>query len=482
MSTQENTQEQDLRLGVLNSLLTTPHRQLDQVVDLHREMIQRDPLFYAHLAVWYQRQGEVRDHKEVFIAHLLTSTWPEHREAGFVLLQELPPYQVSRVITFMKRHLGKVPRSARTAVVRYLRSRERDPQKFDRATLRARKALKHLYASLHVRPDPRADAILFKDKPPEGSLARVLKLLARTDHPTHQARIIVENKLPFPIAVGAVKKITPAVLVALIDGMSPQEVINNLKSLKSRGALDHADVKALIDSKLEAAQSDKRVSAYKARVASEAAGMKGEDAARLEKITEQQVKKHGTIQRSTALLVDKSSSLNEAIEVGKRVAALISGITEAELVVYAFDVMPYPIRADSTSLADWEKAFRHIVASNATSIGCGLEVMRKRRESVEQIILVTDEGENTAPHFSSVYANYVKDLDIVPEVLIVRVGHACNMIEKQLRNQKVSVETVTFNGDYYSLPNLVPLLTRPTRLDLLMEILDVALPTRGDLN
>ena len=32
--------------------------------------------------------------------------------------------------------------------------------------------------------------------------------------------------------------------------------------------------------------------------------------------------------------------------------------------------------------------------------------------------------------------------------------------------------------DYYSLPNLVPLLARPSRLDLLMEIMEYPLPKR----
>jgi hypothetical protein len=35
-----------------------------------------------------------------------------------------------------------------------------------------------------------------------------------------------------------------------------------------------------------------------------------------------------------------------------------------------------------------------------------------------------------------------------------------------------------FTGDYYALPNLVPLLSRPSKLDLLMEILDYPLPAR----
>ena len=65
--------------------------------------------------------------------------------------------------------------------------------------------------------------------------------------------------------------------------------------------------------------------------------------------------------------------------------------------------------------------------------------------------------------------------------IIVRVDGSCNWLESQLKGQQAPVvETFTFAGDYYSLPNLVPLLPRPSRLDLLMEILDTPLPARSD--
>src|SRR5262249_41375805 len=138
--------ERDFRLDMLNSLLTTPHRKLEQVAQTHTEMVSRDPIFYGHLAAWYQNNGDVRDHQEVFLANLLNSGLAQHREAGLALLQGRPPYQVARVITFLKKQHGRVPRSARTAVTRYLRTREADPAFFDRAALRARKAMKQLYA------------------------------------------------------------------------------------------------------------------------------------------------------------------------------------------------------------------------------------------------------------------------------------------------------------------------------------------------
>ena len=123
-----NNTERDMRLEMLNSLLTTPHRELEKVAALHNDMIERDPIFYGHLAAWYQVNGDVRDHKEVFTANLLTSEMPEHRDAGFTMLQEFPPYEVSRIVDFMKQHKGKVPRSARTAVTQYLRKREADAE------------------------------------------------------------------------------------------------------------------------------------------------------------------------------------------------------------------------------------------------------------------------------------------------------------------------------------------------------------------
>lgn len=471
--------ERDLRLELLNSLLTTPHRELDKVDALHRDLIGRDALFYGHLAVWYHRFGDVRDHKEVFVGNLLASALEGHREAGFVLLQELPPHQVARVVDYMKKLRGKFPRQARTAVVHYLRQREKDDRFFDRAAIRARKAMKHLYASCHVKPSARADLVLFKDKPPVGSLAFMLKKLSKASTPAEQAALIVEHKIPYTIAVGAIKQLSPTVLVALIDAMTPAEVINNVQSLRKKGALNHAEVKALVDEKLKLAETDKRVSAYKARVAADAADLDAETRERLERITDEQVKTRGKITRSTGLLVDKSSSMESALDVGKHLAALISGVTEAELFVYAFDTVPYPVKADGGELSAWEKAFAPLKAGGCTSLGAPVEAMRLRKQVVEQFVLVTDEGENTAPYFGDAYKAYVQALNVQPSVLFVKVGTATDVTERVLKAAHVQVDTFSFTGDYYSLPNLIPMLARSSRLELLLEILETPLPTRS---
>jgi hypothetical protein len=62
--------------------------------------------------------------------------------------------------------------------------------------------------------------------------------------------------------------------------------------------------------------------------------------------------------------------------------------------------------------------------------------------------------------------------------MIVKVGQHCDHLENHLRGARRAFDTFTFGGDYYSLPNLVPLLSRPSRLELLLEILETPLPVR----
>jgi hypothetical protein len=104
--------------------------------------------------------------------------------------------------------------------------------------------------------------------------------------------------------------------------------------------------------------------------------------------------------------------------------------------------------------------------------------MRIMRQYVEQIILVTDEGENTGPHFVPALKKYSMDLNAEPSVCIVRVPGSQIGIEAQCKQAGVTCDVWQFDGDYYSLPNLVPLLSRPSKLELLIEIMSYPLPQR----
>jgi hypothetical protein len=548
------TMEQDLRLRLLNTLLTSPHRKLEAIWPVHQEIVSADPLFYVRLAAWYSDHGDVRDHKEMFVATLAQSNFPGHRDVGLAMLRNLPPYEVTRVLDFvhgrkktrkvriktaksdaksarkaktakapegfLKRLARRIagvdataqpnipavdmklemprfnavteqfglfknpPRSMRTEIVRYLREREADADWFDSTALTARKSRKRLYALLHVKPGQRAQRILFDQDLPSDSRIFALRELAKATSPAQQAAAIVSNQIPYRLAATVIRQMTPAVLAALIERMSPQELINNVASLSKRGAMDNAELKALIEQKLEAAKSAPRISALKAQTAIDAAPQLSSDLkASLQRVADEQIKAKGRIKRPTALLIDKSGSMALAIELGKRIGALVSTICDAELFVYAFDTMPYPIarppRADDAAdLASWEQALAGINAAGGTSCGCAIEAMRLRGQNVEQIILVTDEGENTGPLFVPTLAKYRESLRADPSVLIVRTPGAISGLETQCKSAGISVDVFQFDGDYYSLPNLIPLLSRPSRLELLMEIMAYPLPKR----
>jgi hypothetical protein len=530
------TKELDLRVEMFNALLKTPHRKLEEVWPLHADLIGKDPLFYVRLAAWYFDKGEVRDHKEVFIVALCLSDFEGHRAVGLALLRRLPPYQVARVVDFIhgrtetrrrvstrtvtevkietkpaqNKHkcakagsgkkvrrlvthkesdvtravvgtygLGRnLPGSLRTEVTRYLREREADPDWFDSTALIARRALKRLYTLLHVKPGERAQQILFDEKPPADSRVGALNRLAKAATPEEQATALAESKVPFRIAVAVLPKLTPKLLEALIDRMTPQDVINNLSLLQKHGALTDPDLKALVDLKLEEAKTDKRVSTFKADRAAAAVDVSADVRRKLEEVTDARIVARGRLRRPTALLVDKSGSMEVAIEIGKRIAAMLATACEKELYVYAFDKMAYPVQAASHDWASWVKAFAGIRAGGETSCGVALELMRRRKHVVEQIILVTDEEEYAPPFFVESLLKYRQAFGVDPAVCFVRVPDSSTRLEDQCKRAGIVAATFDFKGDYYSLPNLIALLEPPSEMDLLLEIMDYPLPQR----
>src|SRR5262249_36604283 len=266
------------------------------------------------------------------------------------------------------------PRALRPEIVRYLREREADSDWFDGSVLVARKAIKRMYALLHVAPGERAQKILFDEDPPAESRIFALRALARAESPADQARAIVEHAIPSRVASTVVKQMTPTVLLALIDRMSPQELINNLGALKRRGAFENPALKTLIEAKLQEAKTADRVSAFKAEEAIKAADLPDDVKHALEQVADAQVKAKGRIDRPTALLIDKSGSMSVAIELGKRIGAMVSSVSAQALYVYAFDTLAYPIEAAGPDLAAWEAAIKGITAGGGTSCGVGVEM------------------------------------------------------------------------------------------------------------
>ena len=104
--------------------------------------------------------------------------------------------------------------------------------------------------------------------------------------------------------------------------------------------------------------------------------------------------------------------------------------------------------------------------------------MRAKKQRVEQIVMVTDEDENTAPLFKDVYPAYAAELQVRPAVILIKIGNTHRNIEMACTELGVTPNVFEFRGDYYALPNVIPLLTYPSLTEMVMEVLDYPLPKR----
>lgn len=116
--------------------------------------------------------------------------------------------------------------------------------------------------------------------------------------------------------------------------------------------------------------------------------------------------------------------------------------------------------------------------NGSTSIGAPLAKLARERHYVEQVVVITDMGENSAPMFHEAYAAYACELGAGPQVTIVAVGGRDERFRARLREHAIPHTVWEFGGDYYALPNLLPLLAMPSRAELVEQVMAVPLPAR----
>jgi hypothetical protein len=492
-------------------LFRCPHRRLEETKLTFEEVLERDPLFAGHafhaLAIStgdaklegllppYQealrgkyppkeRFNTIRDLGELGCAHLLTSPHREHREAGRCDFQLLEPYRAGRVAFYIREYL-KVNRQVQGAVRDYLQALELNARRFDMAVLRARETLHHLYEFFHVKPGPRAQAILFADEPPQGSLPWWVKRLAKTEDPGEQARLIAQHKIPYTVATSVIKHLTPAMVVALIEAMSPVEAVNARRWLERGGWLRDERIKELYLEKVAQAAQDERASVVTMKERESAKGYDEAVEAAIETARERKIREGARIKRDTLLAVDVSGSMHTSIEVAKRLGALIAPLCDGKLRVICFReyAVPLEVKGGGQTLQDWEEAFHLVRANGATSLGCALEKAVAEGFYPEQAIYVTDQWENTAPRLINVYRSLMaQGFDMI--FVFLNLYSRAEKVSRELEEAGARVTLFYFDEDmskpgwYVSLEQVIPVLTGEGPIHLVDRILALELPAR----
>lgn len=478
------------RNKIITELSRSAHGELKEYIPVAQAATRQEPEFMAHLISWDRTNGQIRDAKVALpIVSLAVPEFPaELVENSLAHLTLLNPRELLKAYHFaLDLKLPNRMRLMRRLIEAYLRSKESNAPRFERLALTHRQVLKSLYRLVRIKP---ADAVRpflgsraegVKSGPPvpypHGSLFEAVAQLKDMSL-VEAAGTIMERKIPFLVAMGALGKRAkePDLLLALLERMTPNEVINNTKMLEKAGVKSNPALRGAFDAALARA-SDSTSNLLKATTAAEAV----EDEELKEKlrgVQEKQIQKLGGIEGNWLVLGDRSGSMKISIEIAKEVAGTLAKMVKGKVWLVFFDTTPQTIDVTGMALDAIKNATRFINPGGGTSIGCGLQRMLDEKQEVDGIAVVSDAAENSAPLFTNVYRKYCETFGKQIPVYLYRtfggVSYSDRDLAASMKSEGFDLQEFDLRGskvDYYSLGNTVATM-RASRYSLVDEIME----------
>lgn len=469
MSNREQVRDE---LEMFQQVMQVPHGDLTSTLEVHKKVRDKNPLFYAKFSCWFMDNGSVRDHKVAFLQTLFGAKEPVLRDVAWMLLQEVPLELVYRVVD------KQYPRTMRSAVINKLATE--DPMSIQFQVLRAKKQLKRLVKRMHI-PTSNSDnenlQTIGKElftKTPE--IRAVFKKLSGTEDPAEITRLLREYRLPAYIAVSSLKVRNPKVMRALIDNMTPNELLQSLNTLGRLKVLE-PNLQTIME-KLERGITDKRVQAMRVHnirkyLDPELVPQSVFDL--LSKVTAEKTRRAGKLKGKTSIHIDGSGSMEVALKVAQQSATTLALSSENPPSIYVASTTPSEIKPKDYTPQGLEDAFALVRAGGGTPLGAGIALMNRKNEEADTLIVVTDEGENTPPFFADEYAK----MNYKPQIIILRIPTTeTPTLHANLEQRKIPYETVVIDKvDQYSLDQIVRLVGK-SPFDTVAEIMSVDLPQR----
>lgn len=416
---------------IISTLTRSPHGKLTDYLPQAAPAAAQDADFFAHLIAWNRRKGQIRDAKVALpvIALAAKPKHPAHVENALAHLAALGPREFARAVSFA-RDIKAPSRLMRRLVARYLANIERQPLHWQRVAVQHRHTLKGLYATHHLTMTPSTRAILFERA--DSGVFGVIKAL-KTMTATHAAAAIMDHKIPFLVARGAMGKRMqePDVLLALLQRMTPTEIVTNAKTLQKLGVSSVPALRAAMEAALaKVGASGGRGATLKTATAADA--LEDDDpvlTAKLNAAQERQLDRMQTIDGHWLVLADKSGSMETAIEAGMQVAALLTRLVKGAVHLVFFDTTPRYVHATGKTLEELKALTAGMAAQGGTSIGCGLRALIDRKIHVDGIAIVSDGAENGSPSFGQEYAAYKKLAGNEPTVYWYKLAGSAHMLK-----------------------------------------------------
>jgi len=482
------------RNKVFSELTKSVHRDFKSYLDVGKKAAVQDPEFFAHLIAWDRLNGDIRDSKVALpVVSLSVASYPdEYVDNSLAHLAVLNPKMLLRAVKFAYEiRLPNRMRTLRRLVERYLRNLESIESKWDRVALQHRASVKTLYSMIHIKPSLHANIVLngtnlegdLVPLPPGSVFEAVSRLGRMTD--VEAATAIAKYRIPFLVAKGAVgaRIKNHDLLLALIERMTPTELVTNTKDLNKFGMNNDPALRAAYQKGLEKAAESKKNVLKTTRAIEALEDVDPDAAAKLQGLQEKQLNKLSGVDGDWLVLGDRSGSMSASIDTAREVAALLAKMVKGKVWLVFFNASPQTVDVTGLTLDEIKKKTRGITANGGTSIGCGLLRMIDANENIDGIAIVSDGGDNTVPNFHQAYEQYAKKSGKNVPVYLYQVPgdhpHIIGMMKGAGYDLQV-FDLAHNKTDYYSLPNLVSTM-RTNRYSLTDEIMETKLLALSDV-
>ena len=431
--------------------------------------------FLAHLIAYNDKHGSIRDSKIALPMCSLT-VWEsgEFADNSLAHLTKLDPISMTRAIYFSKEIRPFKSKRLVRLVEAYLREREKSRKWWDATVLQHRKSMKTLYALCHIKPAARANRILFENNYKAGEVFATVKRLKDMTNEDAASAILNEN-IPFQIAIGALgaKAKDSNVVLALIEKMTPNQLVNNAKMLERLGVKTDPVLRSAYESGLQRVAAAPKANVFKTTRAAEA--VSGPLKEKLKAAQEKQIESMGKVKGRWLVLGDRSGSMANCIEASREIASTLARVAEDDVWLVFFDTSPAKvINARGKTYDEILKETKNVNANGGTSIGCGLQYILDKGIEVDGIAIASDGAEHSPPYFVSVYTQYCKKFDKgVPVYFYDLPGEPNYNLVNSMKQAGFDMQIFDMRGktDYYALPNLIQTMSvqRYGLVDKIME-------------
>jgi hypothetical protein len=183
-------------------------------------------------------------------------------------------------------------------------------------------------------------------------------------------------------------------------------------------------------------------------------------------------------------MIDRSGSMEDAIETAKQLGVRIAPSVDGELAVSTFNNAGLIMDIEERdSLQGWNHAFRAIRANGGTNVQAGFEIALRAGFTPQAIVIVTDGGENHIGEFAKSLNHYTEQNSVVPRVVVLGISRGSDyrkmplFIESIQEYAHIDPDVFEYDGsDYYVLDQVVQLLGGPPARTLVDKIMEVEIP------